>query len=194
VTCYARLVRLLVTAALLLSLAPGIAEAQDDEETGEPIVLVVDGAGSRLSVARLVRTLEAVLSRPILRPADDGAADATATLTVAFSGPRHWVVRFDEGGSHPSRSMDVRGPALEMIVGMAIDAVREGESATSAPPPPATAAEATARLTGEILDPFVGMPISRITIAVVGELIDPFSHLGGGVRVIGSPEVLDPWR
>jgi hypothetical protein len=187
-------VRLAFLLALVVAALPSVALAQTEDEMGAPIVLVVDGAGTRLSVTRLSRTLEAVLSRPILRPADDGAADANATLTIAFSRPQHWVVRFDEGGSHPTRTMDVRGPALEMIVGMAIDTVREAERASAPTPPPTTVAEATTRLTGEILDPFVGVPISRITIAVVGELIDPFAHLGGGVRVIGSPEVLDPWR
>jgi len=191
-----RFVAAMLLSAMLLSSA---AAAQDDVAgpRGAAIVLVVDGAAGRLSITRLQRALEAVLGRPIVRPADAGAESASATLTIAFSRPHRWLVRFDEGGAHPTRTLDVRGPALETLVGLAVDAVGEARagaaagsagSVATAPPP------GFLHLTGEILDPFVGMPISRIAIAVVGELIDPFAHLGGGVRVITSPEVLDPWR
>jgi hypothetical protein len=181
--------------------APTMAAAQDDASApvGAPIVLVLDGADGRLSVARLQRALEAVLGRPILRMADAGAEAASATLTIAFARPHRWLVRFDESGVHPTRTLDVRGPALETLVGLAVDAVGEARAsadAAAAPPasPPDALGSPLVHVRGEILDPFAGMPISRIAIAVVGELIDPFAHLGGGVRVITSPEVLDPWR
>lgn len=192
--------RLVVALLLAVWARPTLAAAQDDASgpTGAAIVLVIDGAAGRLSVPRLRRALEAVLGRPVVRPADERAGGAPATLTIAFSPPHRWLVRFDESGAHPTRTLDVRGPALETLVGLAIDAAAAARAAVapaasvapSSPPAPST----IVHLTGEILDPFVGMPVSRIAIAVVGELIDPFAHLGGGVRVITSPEVLDPWR
>lgn len=185
-------------AVLALESSVACAQSEDASPGGAPIILVVDGASGRLSVTRLRRTLEAVLARPVVRPADERAATAGATLTIAFSAPHRWVVRFDEGGAHPTRSMDVRGPALEMLVGLAVDAVGEARTSGAAEPtpvaPPSSASAAIARMGSEILDPFVGVPVSRVTIAVLGELIDPFSHSGGALRVIGSPEVLDPWR
>ena len=191
--------RIVVALLLAASVAPSVAAAQDDAvgPTGAAIVLVIDGAAGRLSVPRLRRALEAVLGRPVVRPADERAAAAPATLTIAFASPHRWVVRFDEAGAHPTRTLDVRGPALETLVGLAVDAAAEARrvahaaASPSGPPPGPTT---IVHLTGEILDPFIGMPVSRIAIAVVGELIDPFAHVGGGVRVITSPEVLDPWR
>lgn len=189
-----RLVAAILLSALLL---PSAAAAQDDAggPRGEAIVLLVDGASGRLSITRLQRALEAVLGRPIVRPADAGAELASATLTIAFSRPHRWLVRFDEGGAHPTRTLDVRGPALETLVGLAVDAVGEARAGAAAASTTTTSSPpAFLHLTGEILDPFAGMPVSRIAIAVVGELIDPFAHVAGGVRVITSPEVLDPWR
>lgn len=193
--------RLAVALLFAVLAVPGGAGAQSEPppDAGVPIVLVVDGAAGRLSVTRLRRTLEAVLGRAIVRPTDASAAGAPSTLTIAFSRPRRWVVRFDEGTAHPSRSLDVSGPALETLVGLAVLVVGEARAAEPASPrgeaaPAPASGTPSVRLVGEIIDPFAGIPVSRIAIAVVGELIDPFARGPAGVRVITSPEVLDPWR
>jgi hypothetical protein len=215
-----------VTGVLCLGLAVSSAavssaQAQASEPDTAPIVLSVDGAAARLSVTRLRRALSAVLGRPVLRITEEGAGDATGALSMAFVAPRSWIVRLDAGTTHVSRTIEVRGPALETLVGVAVDLIRSSAHDGHAPSTavPATGEGATARdeprdagrghrsvvaepwgadapivIATEILDPFAGMPITRIAIAAVGELLDPFAAVGSAVRVASSPEVLDPWR
>lgn len=212
-------VTVLVTGMLCLGLAVSSARAQASEGDTTPIVLSVDGAAARLSVTRLRRALSAVLGRPVLRITEEGAGDATAALSMAFVAPRSWIVRLDAGTTHVSRTIEVRGPALETLVGVAVDLIRSSareDRAASRPGSEDALARDTSRrgsvdaprsvvaepwgadapivIAPEILDPFAGMPITRISIAAVGELLDPFAAVGSILRVASSPEVLDPWR
>lgn len=209
-----------LAACLIGAAAPAPSAAQTaaaPAATEAPLILSVEGAGARLSVTRLRRALAAVLNRTVLRMTDDGASTASGTLHIAFRGPRSWVVRLDcatagGGAAHEARTIEVRGPALETLVGVAIDLVRS--AGTVAAPAPSTSHEAVVAhpatprsavvepwteggrvvIASEILDPFVGMPISRVALAAVSELLDPFTAMGASVHVAQSPEVLDPWR
>jgi|GEM_PF-2625832 len=206
----------------LASLAsPAAGRAQESATAEAPLLLSVEGAGARLSVTRLRRALTAALGRPILRMTDAGACDATGTLHIAFSGPRNWILRLDAGATHAVRTIEVRGPALETLVGVAVDLVRRGPAAsdpvvasagsttsssattaTSDSTPPAHRHSVVAEPWGdprlgaasEILDPFEGMPIARVVVFANSELLDPFAAVGASVRAASHPEVLDPWR
>jgi hypothetical protein len=203
----------------LASLAiPASGHAQSTAAATEaPLLLSVEGAGARLSVTRLRRALTAALGRPILRMTDTGACDATGTLHIAFSGPRNWILRLDSGATHAVRTIEVRGPALETLVGVAVDLVHRAGAAsdpvvasagstastTTAPADPTTRRRSVVaepwgdpRLAAasEILDPFEGMPIARVVVFASSELLDPFSAVGASVNAASHPEVLDPWR
>jgi hypothetical protein len=179
-----------------------VAAAQSD---GEPaMVLVVEGAAGRLSVARLRRALGAVLDRHVVRVTDAEAANAPLRLTIAFAAPRSWTLVL-EGSERRSRTVEIRGTALETLVGISVDMVRSAESAGPDRSTTSAAGSASAALTqpwstervdiaSEILDPFAGLPVQRVIIAAASELLDPFSAVGSSVRVARSPEVLDPWR
>ncbi len=198
------------TLAFAALVGPTIGHAQ--ESTEAPLVLSVEGAGARLSVTRLRRALGTVLGRPILRMTDAGACDATGTLHIAFSGPRTWILRLDAGTTHAVRTIEVRGPALETLVGVAVDLVRRGaaagEPAVASASGGASPDAATPRRSvvaepwgdprlaaaSEILDPFEGMPVARVVVFASSELLDPFAAVGASVRAASHPEVLDPWR
>lgn len=212
--------RFVTTCVLAAWLGLGCASAARAQEevsapcpTGAPLILSVEGATARLSVMRLRRALSAVLGRPMLRMTDGGANEAAGTLSLAFVAPRSWVIRLDAGATHTSRTIEVRGPALETLVGVAVDLIRSLPDdaappvATSVPassvpassvPPRSLVVEPWADprvvISSEILDPFAGMPVTRVSIAAVSELLDPFAAVGSSVRVARSPEVLDPWR
>lgn len=196
----------MLAVALFLGTLLGAATEHAAAQDRQPMVLVVEGAGGRLSVLRLRRALSSVLDRAIVRVTDEGAERATLRMTIAFATPRSWTLLIECGGSRSSRTLDIRGPALETLVGVAVDMVRSAEggapdattaTSTASPPPsgplasPWTGAVAIA---SEILDPFAGMPISRVAIAAVSDLLDPFAAVGSSVRAARSPEVLDPWR
>jgi hypothetical protein len=199
----------LVVAGPALAMAQGEATSPTEEA---PLILSVEGAGARLSVTRLRRALAAVLNRSVLRMTDEGADDATGTLHIAFRGPRSWVVRLDCGSAHDARTIEVRGPALETLVGVAVDLIRSASTAPHAAESTEAAVSGAASpprhsavlepwtesgrivIASEILDPFVGMPLSRVALAAVSELLDPFTAMGAAVHVARSPEVLDPWR
>jgi hypothetical protein len=179
-----------------------VAAAQSDP--GPALVLVVEGAAGRLSVARLRRALGAVLDRHVVRVTDAEAEAAPLRLTIAFAAPRSWTLVL-EGSERHSRSVDIRGTALETLVGVAVDLVRGAERAGTTRAAPRSAAAPPAALTqpwsservdiaSEILDPFAGLPVQRVVIAAASELLDPFVAVGSAVRVARSPEVLDPWR
>lgn len=207
--------RWVLGALLALASLAGPATSEAQESTEAPLLLSVEGAGARLSVTRLRRALGAALARPILRMTDSGACDATGTLHIAFSGPRSWILRLDAGTTHAVRTIEVRGPALETLVGVAVDLVRRGPAASdaavasagptagaAASPPTSPRRSVVAEPWGdprlgaasEILDPFEGMPVARVVVFASSELLDPFAAVGASVRAASHPEVLDPWR
>jgi hypothetical protein len=191
--------------ACALALTASGASAQETAPSGSPMVLVVEGAAGRLSVLRLRRALASVLVRPIVRLTDAEAEAASHRLTIAFAAPRSWTLVL-EGPSRVSRTIEIRGPALETLVGVAVDMVRsldapaEPRARTERPTEPAASAlahpwtGAALTLASEILDPFAGMPLSRVAIAAVSDLLDPFAAVGSSIPVARNPEVLDPWR
>jgi hypothetical protein len=156
--------------ALFLLAAPSAVAAQETA----PIVLVVDGTHGRISTAHLQRELEVVLERSVLRPEDEAAADARLALVVSFARPHRWTIRLVGGLAPVTRTLDVPGPALEELAALAAEMFEPGVSTVEAP--------------------FAGPPVPRVSVALHGAILDPFAPSLGPLRVLGTPDVLDPWR
>lgn len=186
----------LLSALLLTPTAPAKAQASG------AVVLVVDAGASRLNVDVLSRALESALRRPFLRMTDERAPQADARLTIAFSNPNRWVLRY-EAQSQVAWLSDriVRGSLRDRLTELAQHLVSRVES--SGPPPTAGTArrgwsdDLIVALANEIVDPFAGEPprSSPRPISVLwSEVVDPFRDVPAraAVREVWS-EVIDPW-
>ena len=119
------------------------------------------------------------------------ATGAAGTLTVAAGTGRRWLVRYDAGGHHATRTRVVERPALlsSGIVELAQLVVAELEVSPRADP----AEFAYLLWDDEILDPFAGLPRPpRREVAIVSEVLDPFAPAALRHRDPWA-EVIDPW-
>lgn len=192
------------TSALLVVglLVPFVAHAQPAAAGHEPVVLVVDGSAHHVSVSELVRSLEVALDRPVVRPTDPVALTTRAMISVAFAPPRRWLVRVETAGAHTSRSVELRASDVPALSRLASEVVLELEATnghvarTPASPEVVARTPASSEVAypNDPWDPFAWPIVPRLTIAFVGALVDPFSTVGGPVRVLGTPDVVDPWR
>lgn len=179
--------------ALLLVSVANTASAQSTAAPTPPssLVFVYDGGGAHVSGDRVRRALASGLHRPVLRLTDEGADAATGRLTVAFSPPDRWVIDFVRGEAHTTRTVVLRASTVASLTRVAMAIIADTE-----PPPAAPVARRGDWITligDEILDPFVGQPITRgrRSVALMRELVDPFGTPTGGRR--SYDDVIDPW-
>jgi hypothetical protein len=160
------------------------------------LAFVYDGSGAHVSGDRLRRSLSANLHRPLLRLTDPGADAAVGRLTVAFSPPDRWVIDYVRGDAHTTRTIVLRNSTVARLTRVAMTIMADLEPAPASivrPSPTSQRSEWIALIGDEILDPFVGQPITRTrrSLALVQELVDPFVATPAGRR--SYDDVIDPW-
>ena len=189
--------------------APSAAQAQQDL-----LVLIVDPGSTQLNQPRLTTAIQRSTQRTIIRMTDERAPMANGRLTIAFSRPNRWVLRYESGGQVAWVSDRIERPGeirdrlaeLSLSVVSVIDRppTRPAPSAPSAAAPPSTRPrtrgswddEVILALRDEIIDPFAEEhPRRARPVALLwSEVVDPFADSGSRSRTrqVWS-EVLDPW-
>lgn len=192
---------------LLLATAP--ASAQDDQL----IVVVVDPGPTRLNPTALGRAIADATSREVVRMTDERAPSAGGRLTIAFSAPDRWVLRYEARGQVAWVSDRIQRPGtlrarlaelsqnvVARVEGGVSPAARDADRGT---PPRAPARRSSwnddviLALQDEIVDPFADSPRPRRRepISILwSEVVDPFADRPprADIRHVVS-EVLDPW-
>jgi hypothetical protein len=198
---FAALLTLLAPSALVQSVLVNAAHAQAQAQPARPpIVLVIDAGTARISAARIQRALATALARDVVRITDDAATRAAGTLTIAFSAPNRWVVRYESGGTAVTITQRVTRPGTltATLTRAATDAITQLEAAPREAPPPRAERRRSRdpyiiTLADEIIDPFDGLPPpTHRAIHVFSEVIDPFEPAHRRDWTIWT-EVLDPW-
>ena len=196
VTRLGGLLGLLLCSAIALGSAR--AEAQD-----ALLVLIVDPGPTRLNQGRLTQAIGQATHREVIRMADPRAPSAGGRLTIAFSRPNRWVLRYESRGQvawvtdrvvRPGHLRD-RLTQLSVSVVSVIDGMVERQ-----PQPAALSSrwdDVILALQNEIVDPFEDDPPRAprpATAMLWSEVVNPFS--GRGSRASSGElwsEVLDPW-
>ncbi len=203
-----RLALLLFTWASLLALP---AHAQDEHV----IVIVIDPGPIRVNIDQLTRAIQTSLARPVVRMTDERAQEAEGRLSIAYSHPFRWVLRYEARGTvgwvsdRINRAGELRSRLSQLTQDLVVRV--EGEPNAVATnrqvPVPQSPARHTARrsdwtddvilaLQDEIVDPFANEPRrrSRPISILWSEVVDPFrdSPARAPVTEVWS-EVLDPW-
>lgn len=180
--------------AILLGFAPS-AEAQREEV----IVLVVDAGSMRVNADSVGRAIAGAIDRPVVRMTDARAQSATARLTIAFSTPDRWVLRYESQGQVAWISDRIARPASlrARLAELSQDLVARVETSPAARRRDAWNEDVILALQNEIVDPFAGDPPprrSRPVSVLWSEVVDPFRSdpPRAHVREVWS-EVLDPW-
>ena len=190
-----------------LLLAPRVGAAQEDV-----VVLIVDPGETRMSQARLQAAIAEATQRSIIRMTDDRAPGAHGRLTIAFSRPNRWVLRYEARGQVAWVSDRIAGPSrvrqrlAELSRGLVtmVDGQPAPRPSPSAPRAAPASAEPHARwddvilaLQDEIIDPFEGEPPPRERPVTVlwSEVVDPFTDHRATRASVGEvwSEVMDPW-
>ncbi len=186
------------------SVCPDLARAQDDL-----LVLIVDPGPTRLNQARLTNAIHRATQREIIRMTDERAPMASGRLTIAFSRPNRWVLRYESGGqvAWVADRVDRPGELRERLAQLSssvvavIDGMPEPRPAHPAQAPEPRPNDRRAAwddvilaLQDEIVDPFAndaprrGRPVTVLW----SEVVDPFADRGRSIHEVWS-EVLDPW-
>ena len=161
------------------------------------VVLVVDPGPVRVNIASLGHAIEGALERPVVRMTDDRAQSATGRLTIGFSSPNRWVLRYEsEGQVGWVRDRIIRpGLLRRRLAELSRDLVQRVETA-GAERPSDWGDDVVIALRDEILDPFddTPPPQARPISVLWSEVVDPFRDEPprAHVRQVWS-EVLDPW-
>lgn len=186
--------RTLGTLSVLAWLAlAGVAEAQANEPV---VVLVVDAGTMRVNVDSLSRAISSAIARPVVRMTDERAPSATGRLTIAFSTPNRWVLRYEANGQvawvsdRITRPGALRGRLAELSHDLVSRVETTGRRSD-------WNEDVILALQNEIVDPFAGAPEpprSRPVTVLWSEVIDPFREAPPRARVSEVySEVLDPW-
>ena len=195
-------------ALLGLALASGAAAAAAQDDT---IVLVIDAGEVPLNQARLTSAIASSTRRELIRMTDERAPLAHGRLSIAFSRPNRWVLRYEAGGQvawitdrvESTRELRDRLTALASSVVAVIDGQPRAAPAPAAAPADRRQARPRAAwdddiilaLRDELVDPFAAEeprhPARRALLW--SEVVDPFaSPSRTRTREVWS-EVLDPW-
>lgn len=196
-----------------LGLAPSLASAQD-----EVLVLIVDAGPTRINLTALSTSISRSVGREVVRMTDDRAPTARGRLTIAFSPPNRWVLRYEAGGqvawvsdriTRPgrlrNRLAELSSNVVRIVDGDRAQARRrERRASRRAAGAGRTTGTTTSwddeviqALQDEIIDPFADTPRRerRDPVTVLwSEVVDPFAT-GGSRTQVGEvwTEVLDPW-
>lgn len=179
--------------ALLVLAEPAQAQTQD------VVVLVLDAGSVRVNADAVGRAIAAAIERPVVRMTDERAQSATARLTIAFSSPDRWVLRYEAQGQvawvsdRIARPGTLRARLAELSQGL-VERVG-GSPATRRRE--AWSEDVVLALQSEIVDPFADqppLPRSRPITVLWSEVVDPFrgDPPRAQRREVWS-EVLDPW-
>jgi len=188
----------LVVAVLAGALtAPPLAAAQSDDVL---LVLVVDPGLTRLNMSRLRRAIGIAVERTVVRMTDERAQRARARLSIAFSRPDRWVLRYESGGQVAWVSERVRRPGQlrQRLAELSRHLVSRVEGGSGGRRGRAWNEDVIIALQNEIVDPFADDPPPReerepVTL-LWSEVVDPFvdSTPRADVRRVWT-EVIDPW-
>ncbi len=186
--------RTLATFALLAAL--GIAPSASAQDSQRVVVLVVDAGNMRVNVTSLGRAIASALRRPVVRMTDERAQGAAGRLTIAFSDPNRWVLRYEANGQvawtsdRILRPGELRGRLAELSQ----DLITRVETRAR---PSSWGEDVILALQDEIVDPFGDAPEgarSRPVTVLWSEVVDPFSDRPPRAQVSEVwSEVLDPW-
>lgn len=163
------------------------------------VVLIVDPGSMRLNVDSLGRAIEGALERPVVRMTDERAQTAGGRLSIAFSNPNRWVLRYEAEGqvawvtdriTHP-------GTLRARLVELSRDLVSHVETTGTVERRRAWTEDVILALQNEIVDPFANEPApprARPVSVLWSEVVDPFQNDAPRAQVqeVWS-EVLDPW-
>jgi len=187
--------RIAILAALAFSLAgTRPAEAQADDV----VVLVLDAGSTRVNTDSVGRAIAGAIDRPVVRMTDERAQAADARLTIAFTSPDRWVLRYESRGQVGWVSDRIPPSALRArLAQLSAELVTRVESSPAARRREAWSEDVILALRDEIVDPFETdprPPRSRPISVLWSEVVDPFSSdpPRAHVREVWS-EVLDPW-
>jgi hypothetical protein len=196
-----RLVTRTISAFVALSmigwaLAP-IAHAQPARAV---LVLVVDPGPTRVDVGSIGRAIEAATTRTVVRLTDDRAPGAAGRLTIAFSTPDRWVLRYEANGQVGWVSDRIARPAAlrDRLAELSRELVGRVDGGAAARRRQAWDEDVILALQNEIVDPFENDPPrsgrARPVSVLWSEVVDPFTDRAprAEAREVWS-EVLDPW-
>lgn len=180
--------------SVLLSIASSAAAQHDGV-----LVLVVDPGSARINIESLGHAIEGALSRPVVRMTDDRAQRATGRLSIAFSSPNRWVLRYEAEGqvAWVSDRITHPGSLRARLVELSRSLVSQVETSDQAERHHAWSEDVILALQDEILDPFADAPPAprpRPISVLWSEVVDPFHDDPPRAQVheVWS-EVLDPW-
>lgn len=180
--------------SLVLSLTTSAA-AQNDRV----LVLVVDPGSIRINIESLGHAIEGALSRPVVRMTDERAPRAAGRLSIAFSSPNRWVLRYEAEGqvAWVSDRITHPGSLRSRLVELSRSLVSQVETSEGAERHHSWSDDVILALQDEILDPFGDSPPAarpRPISVLWSEVVDPFREdpPRAQVREVWS-EVLDPW-
>lgn len=180
--------------SVLLGIA-GSAAAQDSRV----LVLIVDPGSVRMNVESLGQAIQGALERPVVRMTDERAPSARGRLSIAFSSPNRWVLRYEAEGQVAWVSDQITRPGAlrSRLVELSRNLVSQVEGSGEAERHHAWTEDVILALQDEILDPFADSPPApraRPISVLWSEVVDPFHDdpPRAAVREVWS-EVLDPW-
>lgn len=176
------------------------------------VVLVIDPGQARVNLDALTRAIEGALDhQTVVRMTDERAPQAEGRLTIAFSNPNRWVLRYEAEGQVAWVSDRITRPGelrarLADLSRQLVASVEGTSGQVDDEPPPVRQTQTQRRrawtediilaLQDEIVDPFENMPRprSRPVSVLWSEVVDPFqdSPPRAHAREVWS-EVLDPW-
>jgi len=168
-------------------------------QTEEVVVLVLDAGSVRVNAEAVGRAIATAIARPVVRMTDERAQAATARLTIAFSTPDRWVLRYESQGQVAWVSDRIARPGVlrARLAELSQGLVERVGASPAARRREAWSEDVILALQNEIVDPFADeppLPRARPISVLWSEVVDPFgadsprSH----PREVWS-EVLDPW-
>ncbi len=183
--------RWLAVALLLLGYAAP-ASAQDGV-----LVVVVDPGETQVNQAALIRAIGRSVERTAIRMTDERAPSATGRLTIAFSRPNRWVLRYESRGQVAWISDRVSRPhELRSRLAALSRQVVERVDGPAQPRGRGSWDDVIIALRDEIVDPFAEdppMPDRQPVSVLWSEVVDPFADGPGRAAREVWTEVLDPW-
>lgn len=178
-------------------LAPPAAQAQRRAE-GRLLVVVVDPGPVSLNQRRLHQAIHTATERTVIRMTDERAPQADGRLTIAYSRPDRWVLRYEAHGQVAWTSDRIRSSRelRDRLAELSQNVVQRVDGSAAAADRDAWNNDLILALQNEILDPFADLPeMTHRPITVLwSEVVDPFTESPARAdsgRVWS--EVLDPW-
>lgn len=172
------------------------AEAQSNERI---VVLVVDAGSARLNTDQLGRAIAGAIDRTVVRLTDERAEQASGRLTIAYSTPDRWVLRYEAQGqvAWVSDRISRPGALRSRLVQLSRELVARIDASPAQQRRRAWIEDVVVALQNELVDPFtdLGRPSRPRPISVLwSEVIDPFHGDPPRAQVTQIwSEVLDPW-